>query len=274
MTDHPLLDVTYVARTELYLRAVGEVFRVVRDQDSGCVSYGVRLANGERWFVKEATTAAARHTLDRAWAFHRAVRHPVIVPQLHRLTVRSGGPAVVMPWHSGEVLYPSTLHRRGGRAHPDHPLARFRAQPVPPILRAIERLLDAHLAVEAAGFVAVDLYDGAFLYDFDVGELRLIDLDEYRPGPFTLEADRLPGSRRFMAPEEWRRGCRIDTRTTVHALGRALRLLLDAGDGERAWRGTAEQLAVVRRATRADPGERFTGVGELVSAWRRSVSRG
>ncbi|MEU5395937.1 serine/threonine protein kinase [Streptomyces tibetensis] len=273
MTGHPLLAVTEIARTEPYLRAVGEVFRAFRDQDSGCVAYGVRLADGERWFVKEATTSAARHSLDRAWAFHRAVRHPVIVPQLHRFRVGSGGPAVVMPWHCGEVLYHPTLRHRGGRAHPDHPLARFRAQPVATVLHAVDRLLDAHVAVEAAGFVAVDLYDGAFLYDFETGALRLIDLDEYRPGPFTLEADRLPGSRRFMAPEEWRRGSRIDTRTTVHALGRAVRLLLDAGDEECAWRGTTEQLAVVERAVRADPCERFTTVAELAAAWQ-AVSRG
>ncbi|MFF6951924.1 serine/threonine protein kinase [Streptomyces iakyrus] len=242
MTPHPLLDATEVPRTEPYLRTVGEVFRAFREQDSGCVSYGVRLVNGERW------------------------------PQLHRFAVRSGGPAVVMPWCPGEVLYHPAPHRHGGRAHPDHPLARFRAQPVAPVLRAVDRLLDAHLAVEAAGFVAVDLYDGAFLHDFDAGDLRLIDLDEYRPGPFTLEADRLPGSRRFMAPEEWRRGSRIDARTTVHALGRAIRLLLDAGDEERAWRGTAEQLAVVDRAVRPGPAERFSGVGELAAAWRRSQS--
>ncbi|GAA4549370.1 serine/threonine protein kinase [Streptomyces collinus] len=271
MTHHPLLDATEVPATEPYLRTVGAVFRAFREQDSGCVSYGVRLANGERWFVKEATTAAARRSLARAWTFHRAVRHPAVVPQLHRFAVRSGGPAVVMPWCPGEILHHPALHRHGGRAHPAHPLARFRAQPVTPVLRAVDRLLDAHLAVEAAGFVAVDLYDGAFLYDFDAGDLRLIDLDEYRPGPFTLEADRLPGSRRFMAPEEWRRGSRIDGRTTVHALGRAIRLLLDAGDEERAWRGTAEQLAVVDRAVRPDPAERFTGVGELAAAWRRSV---
>ncbi|WDV51929.1 hypothetical protein PV963_16880 [Streptomyces coeruleorubidus] len=56
MTPHPLLGIDEVARTEPYLRTVGEVFRAFRDQDSSCVSYGVRLADGERWFVKEATT--------------------------------------------------------------------------------------------------------------------------------------------------------------------------------------------------------------------------
>ncbi|MFJ8533234.1 serine/threonine protein kinase [Streptomyces sp. NPDC093591] len=275
MSGHALLDLTEVGEVEPYLRSVGEVLRAFRDQDSGCVSYGVRLPDGDRWFVKEAATGPARRSLDRAWAFHRAVRHPVIVPQLHRFGVRGGaGTAVVMPWHTGEVLYHPTLRTHGGRAHPDSPLARFRALPLDRVHRAVDRVLDAHLAVEAAGHVAVDLYDGTFLYDFAGDELHLIDLDEYRPGPFSLTEDRLPGSRRFMAPEEFRRGALIDLRTTVHALGRATRLLMDAGDEERAWRGTPAQLAVLDRATRADPGERFATVRELVRAWREATSAG
>jgi len=257
MTAHPLLDVDEIPGTEPYLRTVGEVFRTFREQDSGCLSYGVRLPDGARWFVKEATTDRAQRSLDRAWAFHRTVRHPAIVPQLHRITVgRRRRTAAVMPWHQGEILY-------GPEAR-----ARFRALPLTRVHHALDRVLDAHLAVEAAGQVAVDLYDGAFLYDFDAHELRLIDLDDYRPGPFVLTEDRLPGSTRFMAPEERRRGATIDIRTTVHVLGRTARLLLDAGPGEDVFRGTAAQLAVVERATRPDPGERFGGVRELVEAWR------
>ena len=77
-----------------------------------------------------------------------------------------------------------------------------------------------------------------------------------------------------MAPEEWKRGSVIDIRTTVHVLARTVRLLLDAGDDERAWRGTTAQLAVVERGTRADPGERFAGVRELAAAWRAATSAG
>jgi hypothetical protein len=256
MTAHPLLDVDELPGTEPYLRTVGEVFRSFREQDSGCVSHGVRLPDGTRWFVKEATTDRGRRSLDRAWAFHRTVRHPAIVPQLHRIAVGDRRTAVVMPWHDGEILYDPTAR------------ARFRALPLDRVHHALARVLDAHLAVEAAGQVAVDLYDGAFLYDFDAHELRLIDLDDYRPGPFVLTEARLPGSTRFMAPEEWRRGATIDTRTTVHALGRTARLLLDAGPDEDAFRGTAAQLAVVERATRSLPEERFGGVWELVRAWR------
>ncbi|WP_286252976.1 serine/threonine protein kinase [Streptomyces graminofaciens] len=250
-----------------YLARIGHVFRVFDAQDSGCVSYGVRLpGTGERWFVKTAVTGPGRRALERAWAFHRAVRHPVIVPQLHR--IEGGRPAVVLPWRDGEVLYHPGERGPGDRTTPGSPMARFRALPPHRVHEAFARVLDAHLAVEAAGHIAVDLYDGALLHDFAAHRMHLVDLDEYRPGPFVLDADRLPGSRRFMAPEEFERGAVIDTRTTVYALGRTARLLLDAGDEERAWRGTAAQLAVLARATRPDPRERFSGVREFATAWQ------
>lgn len=135
-------------------------------------------------------------------------------------------------------------------------------------MRAFEQVLGAHLAVEDAGHVAVDFYDGAMVYDFTKDTLHLVDLGEYLPGPFVLEEERLPGSRRFMAPEEFQRGAVIDARTTVFTLGRAERLLLDAGDEERAWRGTPAQLAVLARATHADPGQRFQTVRQFITTWQ------
>jgi hypothetical protein len=114
--------------------------------------------------------------------------------------------------------------------------------------------------------VAVDLYDGCFLYDFDRYRMNLIDLDEYRPGPFRLNADRLPGSRRYMSPEEFTRGAVIDDRTTVHLLGRMLDHLLDSPTG---WRGDHAERLVVNRATQPHPTERYQTVEALVRAWRR-----
>ncbi|MFJ8024432.1 serine/threonine protein kinase [Streptomyces sp. NPDC096311] len=268
MVLHPLLGVDEVPAMEPYLGRVGEVFQAFPEQDSGCVSYGVRLLDGARWFVKEAATDRGRHSLERAWAFHRAVRHRAIVPQVHRIAVGRGGAAVVMPWREGEVLYPAMVGGYRDRRGPGSPMARFRALPISRVLAAFERVLDAHLAVEVAGHVAVDFYDGALLYDFGGDVVHLVDLDEYRPGPFVVEEERLPGSRRFMAPEEFVCGAVIDTRTTVFTLGRTARLLLDAGDEERAWRGTPAQQAVIVRATRSDPEERFEDVHRFADAWR------
>lgn len=233
-------------------------FAVFDAQDSGCVSYGVE-ASGRRWFVKTATTAPSRRSLLRAARFHAAVRHPAIVRPEHVLD----GPVLVYPWHDGSVLNQATTHGSDRGA-----LHRFQHLPRPDVEAAIDTVLDAHLAVAAAGYVAVDLYDGCFLYDFDARRLRLIDLDEYRAGPFTLDADRLPGSRSYMAPEEFVRGAVIDQRSTVHTLGRTIHHLLDSPAG---WRGSQHQHRVVDRATSTPPADRYPDVAALVAAWRTTL---
>ncbi|WP_329200180.1 MULTISPECIES: serine/threonine-protein kinase [unclassified Streptomyces] len=262
---HPFQNVTHTASIEPLLDGLGTVFRTFADQDSGCTSYGL-AADGGRWFVKTASTPDAVSSLRRAMAFHRAVSHPAIVPLVHSFTTDTG-PVLVYPWMSGEVLYHPTLSRQGGRTTPGSPMARFRKLPLSRVHAALASVLSAHLAVERAGFVAVDFYDGCLLYDFEGHRMMLCDLDEYRPGPFTVEGDRLPGSRRYMAPEEFVRGAVIDSRTTVFNLSRALRLLLDAGDEEAQWRGSAHGLAVVERGTAAEPGSRWASVQALAEAW-------
>ena len=166
---------------------------------------------------------------------------------------------IVYPWIAGRVLNHATLagSDRAG-------LDMFRRLGVVEIEAAIGDVLDAHLVVADRGFVAVDFYDGCLLYDFECRRMHLIDLDEYRPGPFTVEADRLPGSTSYMAPEELTHGSEIDQRTTVFNLGRMIHHLLDGPAG---WRGTAAQLAIVTRATQVSPDCRNQNVGELTAEW-------
>lgn len=270
-SGHPLLELAQTPDARTLLEATGEVFRVFDQQDSGCVSYGV-LVGGRQWFVKTATTLGAVRSLEQALTLHAAVRHRAVLAPVHVL--REGAdarPVLVYPWLDGEVLYHATVGPDGSptsasRRRPGHPMARFRSLPVAVVRDTVDVVLDAHRAVDDAGFVAVDLYDGCFMYDFAAQRVTLIDLDEYRPGPFTTTG-RLPGSTRFMAPEELGSGRRVDRRTTVFRLGRVARLLLDGGDDETAWRGTDAELAVIERATRADPDDRFPTVDALVSAW-------
>lgn len=244
-------------------------FAVWGDQDSGCRSYGIELGSARR-FVKVATTAAAAESLRRAIAFHRAVSHPVIVAPIHVHVGGGGGGGgedvrLVYPWRDGEVLNAAT--RRGSDRSG---LLRFQAQPLDVVLASVTSILDAHVAVAAAGYVAVDLYDGAFLWDEATGTMRLVDLDEYRPGPFTVTGERLPGSTSYMAPEELRHGGTIDERTTVFGLGRALHHLLDSSHG---WRGSARQRDIIATATGTDPELRFPSVADLVAAWARPRHR-
>ena len=234
-------------------------FAVFDQQDSGCISYGVETA-GRRLFVKTAMTDQARESLGRAMAFHRTVRHPAIVAPIEVIDTRTKR-QLVYPWLNGAVLNHATLagSDRSG-------LNRFHGLPLSEILAAVDTIFDAHLAVTACGFVSVDLYDGCFLYDFDRKAMQLIDLDEYRPGPFTVEGARLPGSTRYMAPEEFVRGATIDERTTVFHLGRVASELL----GESRWAATQRDVATT--STQTDPDHRFPSVQAMVEEWRSATT--
>lgn len=182
------------------------------------------------------------------------------------------GPVLVYPWVDGEVLYGAPVSGRARRIDPAGPHARFRSLPLSEILAAIETVFDAHIVIAEAGFVAVDLYDGCFIYDFDERRMYLCDLDEYRPGPFVVEEERLPGSTRFMAPEEWARGATIDQRTTVYNLARAALVLLDTGDLDGSFRGSVTALAILNRAARDEPDARFPTVEAFVTEWRATLT--
>jgi hypothetical protein len=169
-----------------------EVFASFTLQDSGCHAFGVTVGDC-RLFIKASAEDCAIASLERAVRLHREVSHASIIPLLHTITLPTG-PALVYPWVNGEVLYGPPTTGRSGRLDPRGAHARFRARPVAEVLLALDSIIDAHRAVANAGFVAVDLYDGCFIYDFDARRMWICDLDEYRPGPFVLTDERLPGS--------------------------------------------------------------------------------
>ncbi|MGH9222374.1 MAG: serine/threonine protein kinase [Acidimicrobiales bacterium] len=248
------------------------VFAAFDRQDSGCRAYGHTDEEGRRWFVKTAVEPRAVPSLERAVALHRSVRHDTVIPLCGWATDDQGGMSLTYPWADGEVLYGAPTTGRAQRLDKESPHARFRALPVAEVRDALDAILDAHLTIAAAGFVAVDLYDGCFIYDFAARRMWLCDLDEYRPGPFTVDADRLPGSTRFMAPEEFERGRTIDERTTVFNLGRTALVLLHTGDLDGEFRGTAAGRGVLARATQPDPDHRHPSVARFVADWRAALS--
>jgi 8-oxo-dGTP pyrophosphatase MutT (NUDIX family) len=257
-----------------FLSSVARVVRRFGDRvDSRTTIVGVETEAG-RFVVKHAADDEAVGWLESAIRFHAAVSHPSIPPVVHRLRTPQGL-AIVQQWAGGEVLVDGFDPSVPARDDPRSAYQRFLGLPVFEAADAIRQTIHAHLAVTGAGFVAVDLYDGCLIYDFTRGELSLIDLDMYRPGPFALEADRQYGSSAYMAPEEWRRGATIDERTTVFTLGRLALVLLGCarhGPPERAdFRGSDALYEIAVRACAADPAERFQSAAELCRAWTECI---
>ena len=253
---------------EVYLSQVGEIFQAFRDQDSGCVSYGVWW-DGKRWFVKHSYEPRGIASLKQAKHLYATVQHPAL-PHLRNTIQTPGGFSLVLDWQPGEVLYDYTKYSpEQRRGDPTCPHVRFRSLPVSEILAGLDTIYNVHLLLAEAGFIAVDFYDGCIIYDFEQAHVYLCDLDEYRSGPFILEADRLPGSKRFMAPEEFQRGALIDQVTNVFTLGRTAIELLEGGNTSlETWKGSAAMREVILCATHPERSARQQSVREFVENWQ------
>ena len=273
---HPLTDRSTVDEPPLaFLTRVGEVFATFDRQDSGNVSYGVRVGR-DRFFVKTAgdpdDTApyfdlAGRVALLRnAATLAGRVRHRALAT-LEGVVESPAGPMLVYGWADGELV---GAHR-GRRDDPTSAFQRYRALPVAEIEATLDLVYDAHVVLAADGWVAVDLYDGCLIYDFGDRRVTLMDLDTYHLGPFTNEMGRMFGSDRFMSPEEFRLGAPIDQRTTAFTLARLAQVFLSGGaDGTydaATFRGSRQRYDVLHRATRPDPADRYATVADFADAW-------
>jgi serine/threonine-protein kinase len=275
-----LLSTTTELLPAAFLARQGEVFAVFdrATQDSGNISYGIRSESG-RFFVKTAgmpddPAATLLHrerieVLHNAARINRAVSHPA-VPPLRNVIESPAGPLLVYDWVDGELLGGVTAERR---ADETSAFARFRRLPVPRVVAALDSIYSLHTALAAAGWIAVDFYDGSLIYDFSASQIHVVDMDLYRTAPFVNGMGRMFGSTRFMAPEELTRGARIDQRTNVFTMGRtALQFLSDGTDDPRAFRGSPGVFDVVMRACRAERRDRFATMAEFHDAWRGALT--
>ena len=267
---HPLTDCSATHLPPLdFLRSVGTVFAEfgANTQDSGNVSYGVEVGT-DRFFVKTAGIPGdprpqldhlARVALLRnAARLSESVQHPLL-PRLHRVIESPDGPMLVYPWLDGELLGVP----RERRDDPQSSFQRFRALPQSEVLSCLTALFDLHVRLAQAGWIAGDFYDGSLLYDFASKRLWVIDLDSYRDAPFTNDVGRMFGSSRFMAPEEYEMGARIDEQTTVFVMGRTALVFLP--DGPSALREVAAKACVPARETR------FETMAAFFHAWQHAT---
>jgi serine/threonine protein kinase, bacterial len=219
-----LLEVSSTGHTpDRFLGDVGTIFATFdeRTQDSGNVSYGVE-AGGTRFFVKTAgfpsNSVPLPHEARVAWLrnairLSATLRDPALC-QLRNVIETAHGPMLVYEWASGELIGVP----RARREDPASAFVRFKRLPLAELVAAMTEVFRVHAALCARGWVASDFYAGALMYDFDLRQIKLVDLDMYRE-PFVNDMGRMFGSTTFMAPEEYALGARIDELTTVFTMG-------------------------------------------------------
>jgi len=233
-------------------------------QDSGNVSYGARVGE-ERLFIKTAGLPGDRGAFlthdARVALLHNAVRlarsvFDPALPALRNVVESAEGPLLVYEWVDGELVGTSAARR----SDPDSAFARFRSLDAHERAAALDAVFRLHVTLAERGWIASDFYDGSLLYDFVRRRIHVVDLDSYRDGPFTNDMGRMFGSDRFMAPEEYELGARIDECTTVFTMGRTIEQFVALG--------TPAITSLITRACDHDPRRRFLTVAEFYDAWR------
>ena len=233
-----------------------------RTQDSGNISYGVRIAD-RRYFVKTPGLvddgkpyldhADRVNVLGNAVHLAQSCDHPTL-PPLRQVIESPDGPMLFFDWVEGELVR--------------NALKQVKCLPVGEIVDLLNDVYDLHVELAKRGWIANDFYDGSMIYDFHRRKLHAVDLDTYHRGPFTNTMGRMFGSKRFMAPEEFKLGATIDQRTTVFTLGRTAAVLLSDNSLDRKpFRGSDTQYEIMLKACQQDPDARFQTVAQFRDSW-------
>jgi serine/threonine protein kinase len=249
-----------------FLARWGTVFRVLDEQDSGNLCFGVDGPEG-RVFVKYAGAATVRYdgvvadAVDRlraAATVYRELAHPTLV-RLREHAETEHGVALVFDW-TDAVSVGRQYEQRARLAHLST-AAR---------VDAVQQIYDFSAHVAALGWVAIDLYDGSVMVDPATARVVLCDLDVYRRAPTVNDMGRMWGSTRFMSPEEYALGATIDEVSTVVTLGALAHTFLgdDAGKAREAWSGGDERFRIAARALEPDRDRRWPSIAALAQAWR------
>lgn len=265
---------TYSSSFNNWLNEKGEVFKTIGDHDSGNMSYGIRMEDRQRHFVKFAPfeNETAIGLLENAIIIGKTIEHHTLTTFQFAVEC-SDGLALVYEWVDGESINEitnATKHIiKELRSDPKSPYRRLRLLPVDKIISILNQIFDLHVLIEQNGYVSCDWYDGCLIYDFENDVLHIMDLDTYNKGLFKNTMGRMYGSSRFMAPEEFSLGETIDFQTTVYHMGATVFELLGTGkkDPSVGFRGSKELFNVAMKAIQPNKEDRHSSVQEFYTDW-------
>ena len=265
-----------------WLQKLGYVFAVFDQQDSGNICFGVEK-EGEKKFVKYAGARTIEYEGDPKKAVSRLksaipiyyeLKHPNLIEIEDHFELDTGYVAV-FKWFTGECLHAHWSYPPPAKyKDPNSPFYKYKHLSVEQRLESLNRIYNFHVFAEEKNYVAVDFYDGSILYDFINNETRICDIDFYQKKPFYNTMGRLWGSFRFMSPEEFVLGSKIDSQTNVFTMG-AIAFGLLGGELDRSfekWEASTELYNVACKAVEKDRLIRYPTLKEFYKAWTKAIN--
>jgi len=255
-----------------FISKYGKVFKVLDDQDSGNICFGV--VDGEnQYFVKFAGAPTDRAcvsadeaviNLKRTVPIYQDLAHPNLIKLIKAEEVDNGF-AMIFEWADAESM------------HPMYPRSRkkFMQMSIETRHQVFEEILAFHAHAVKQGYVAIDFYDGSIMYDFGNRKTIICDIDFYTKAPYINEMGRLWGSSRFMSPEEFQLGAIIDEITNVFAIG-AVAFALFGNERDKCiekWNVSKELFDVAKKAVSDGRNERQQSIEQLIAEWKAAYAK-
>ena len=248
-----------------FIAEYGEPFAVFDQQDSGNLCFGVIGANG-KLFLKTAGAATVRSHYTQEEAVERLkanadiytdLRHPKLTKLLEHRAINSGY-LLVFEWFNGECMGNQYTSRD-----------KFLCLPQAGKLDIYQDVLAFHQHVNDKDYIAIDFYDGSIMYDFTTHESMICDVELYQKKPVVNSIGRMPGSSRYMSPEEFELGAVIDERSNVFCMGAAAFDLFGGGKDRsfEKWSLSEPLYKVAMKAVSTDKQDRYYSIGAYMEAW-------
>lgn len=261
-----------------WLKQLGHVFTVFAEQDSGNISFGI-IIEGKKRFIKyagartecyEGQVKDAIQFLKRASKVYQGLKHPSLITYIQSIELEHGY-ALMFDWVEGECLHAHWLYA-GERKykHPNSPFYKYRQLPIEARLVSFQTILDFQVYAEQQGYIAIDLYDGSILYDFETNTTKICDIDFYHHGAVINDKGKqFWGTTRFKSPEEYELGAVINEQTNVFTLGAMALYFLGGGlkGTFEEWEASEKLYAIAKKATEANKENRYATVQQFRDAW-------
>lgn len=262
-----------------WLKSYGKVFCVFDQQDSGNICFGVQRDN-EKVFIKYAGAKTVEYDGDIEKAISELMRVSEIYKnlscdQLIKFKdefITEDGYAVVFEWIEGNNLHEHwTFNKYPKYTHEKSAYYKYKNLDFSKKLKSIDTIFRFLCNVEDKGYVAIDLYDGSIMYDFNKDITKICDIDFFRKKPAVNNIGKgFWGSDRFKSPEEYELNAIIDERTNVFNLGALIFGILgsDTDYSFEKWEGTKKLYDLVSIATSLDRDKRFKSVRDFYNEWK------
>ena len=255
-----------------FLSGYGKVFKVFDDQDSGNICFGIQNDEG-KLFIKYAGAHTARYDGDPADAVKRlkiseklytVLSHPSLI-HFRGAFSAGGGHALVFDWAEGECM--------GHMYNESH--QRIMALPASRKLDIFAAVISFLKYTAAAGYTAVDFYDGSIMYDILSGVTTVCDIDFFRKQPAVNDMGQMWGSSRFMSPEEYEKGAVLDEVTNVFTLGQTgFSIFTDSCYDPAVFPLGNGCYDILMKAISPEREKRFGSIAEFEAHWQNEIYKG